>query len=234
MINRRRALMAQNKPVSPYQHGTWDDLIWHLDAGDYATAYSLGETISLNLGTEGTIPMMVAKFNADVLESDETVHSRVTMCATKTVENSKTYGGTTSSGGKPNWSSSNVRTYCNGTLYNSIPQAVRSRIVSVKKYTKVCDASDNLTNNYVTYDKVFIPSAYEASMGIESSGYQYTQAYGDATKRTLTPPSSTTAVNWSTRSAYSASYYRSVGTSGSGSTKAPNASLRYPICFCLY
>ena len=224
--------MAQGKAVSPYEHGTWDDLIWHLDAGDYATAYSLGETISLNLGTLGTVPMMVTRFNADVLESDETIHSRVVMCARTTVETGKVIGGTSSNGGKPNWSTCGLRTYCNGTLFNLIPQSVRNRIVSVKKYTQVSDADGNLTNDYVTYDKVFIPSSYEIYGSKETAGYKYTEAYGTDAKRTLKTPSGT-ATSWCTRTANSGTYYRSLNNSGSVTTVSTNATVKYPICFCL-
>lgn len=44
---------------------TWAEILQHVQAGDYATRYSVGDTMSLNLGSEGYINMQIAGFDVD-------------------------------------------------------------------------------------------------------------------------------------------------------------------------
>lgn len=46
---------------------TWEEIIAHVQAGDYATRYSIGDTMSLDLGSEGYINMQIAAFDAEPL-----------------------------------------------------------------------------------------------------------------------------------------------------------------------
>ena len=61
---------AQGNDVSPYEHGTWDDLFWHIDHGTYATAYTVGEVLPLDLGAQGDVGAQIAAFNADMLSDN--------------------------------------------------------------------------------------------------------------------------------------------------------------------
>ena len=44
---------------------TWEEIIQHVELGDYATRYSEGDTMSLNLGSEGYINMQIVAFDTD-------------------------------------------------------------------------------------------------------------------------------------------------------------------------
>jgi len=44
---------------------TWEEIIQHVQLGDYATRYSVGDTMSLNLGSEGYINMQIVAFDMD-------------------------------------------------------------------------------------------------------------------------------------------------------------------------
>ena len=44
---------------------TWEEIIQHVQLGDYATRYSVGDTMSLNLGSEGYINMQIVAFDTD-------------------------------------------------------------------------------------------------------------------------------------------------------------------------
>ena len=44
---------------------TWAEIIQHVQLGDYATRYSVGDTMSLNLGSEGYINMQIVAFDTD-------------------------------------------------------------------------------------------------------------------------------------------------------------------------
>lgn len=46
---------------------TWEQIVAHVSQGDYATRYSVGDTMSLNLGSEGYINMQIAGFDVDDL-----------------------------------------------------------------------------------------------------------------------------------------------------------------------
>jgi len=57
---------------------TWAEIFQHIALGDYATRYSVGDTMSLNLGAEGYINMQIAAFDTDVLASDSTRRAPIT------------------------------------------------------------------------------------------------------------------------------------------------------------
>lgn len=44
---------------------TWAQIFEHIETGDYATRYSIGDTMSLNLGSEGYINMQIVAFDTD-------------------------------------------------------------------------------------------------------------------------------------------------------------------------
>lgn len=44
---------------------TWAEILQHVQQGDYATRYAVGDTMSLNLGSEGYINMQIAGFDVD-------------------------------------------------------------------------------------------------------------------------------------------------------------------------
>lgn len=44
---------------------TWAEILQHVQLGDYATRYAVGDTMSLNLGSEGYVNMQIAGFDVD-------------------------------------------------------------------------------------------------------------------------------------------------------------------------
>ncbi|HAE15739.1 MAG TPA: hypothetical protein DCG51_04240 [Erysipelotrichaceae bacterium] len=44
---------------------TWAEILQHVQQGDYATRYAVGDTMSLNLGSEGYVNMQIAGFDVD-------------------------------------------------------------------------------------------------------------------------------------------------------------------------
>lgn len=57
---------------------TWSEIFQHIALGDYSTRYSIGDTMSLNLGSEGYINMEIVAFDTDVLASDSTKTAPIT------------------------------------------------------------------------------------------------------------------------------------------------------------
>lgn len=56
-------------PITDTITDTWDQILAHIDSGDYATRYSIGDTKLLNLGSLGTTAMQIVAFDADDLAS---------------------------------------------------------------------------------------------------------------------------------------------------------------------
>ena len=76
-MNRRRALMSAASSGPAPVHGTWEDLFARIDDGTYATAYSVGEILPLDLGTEGNVGAQIAAFNTDD-KADDSGKAKVT------------------------------------------------------------------------------------------------------------------------------------------------------------
>ena len=57
---------------------TWAEIFQHIQLGDYATRYSIGDTMSLDLGSEGYINMKIVAFDTDILASDSTKTAPIT------------------------------------------------------------------------------------------------------------------------------------------------------------
>lgn len=207
ILRRRRALMASSGGNA---HGTWEDLFRAIDAGTYATEYSTGEKIPLDLGAQGTINMEIVKFNADTDENGHTVP--VSMIGVELLTTSKRYNpalsnDTEGTGNIGGWEKSELRSYLQNTVYPLIPSAVRARIKSVKKYTQGhTDASTN-DKNMVTYDSVWSPSFREIigqanNTQRESSGVVY---YPYIDNNTSTPAGSVNAQTWRTKKKWNGS-----------------------------
>lgn len=57
---------------------TWAQIFEHITAGDYATRYAIGDTMSLNLGSEGYVNAQIVAFDTDVLASDNSKTAAIT------------------------------------------------------------------------------------------------------------------------------------------------------------
>ena len=250
LMQRRRALMSvAGGGSSPYEHGTWDDLFWQIDHGTYATAYSVGEILPLDLGTQGAIGAQIAAFDADML-SDGSGYAPVSFVSKHVLDGAHRMNPQLSPSAAPytegtgaigGWGRSEMRTYCINTIKPLIPTAIRNRIVTVKKYSKIFNTDGTTTkNNDLTEDEIWIPSGRECGMGGDSSGpvYKYlfeeTAASVSSATREKTKAGSTTAVIWWARSATHNSKFRIFNANGGGSSyNAQYASYFFPIGFCV-
>ena len=57
---------------------TWAEIFQHIALGDYATRYSIGDTMSLDMGSEGYINAQIVAFDTDVRSSDGTTTVPIT------------------------------------------------------------------------------------------------------------------------------------------------------------
>ena len=195
---------------------TWDEIIEHINDGTYATRYSIGDTKTLNLGTEGKVNMQIVAFNTDTLAyasgtAPITFISEQVLKTDHRMNPAKVTGqeGTGSIGG---WGKSEMRSYLKNTIKPLIPSNVRSAIVEVNKYTRIFNTSENAVANDLTQDDVWIPSNREIFGGTvrETSGVSYSTSFPDNTSRTKQKTGSSYTSEWWLRTAYVATEFLSI------------------------
>ena len=206
-MNRRRALMSAASSGPAPVHGTWEDLFARIADGTYATAYSVGEILPLDLGTEGVVNAQIVAFNADD-KSDNSGKAKVSFVAQYGCATNKTWNpartpssapyneGTGSVGG---WSKCTLRTYLIDTIKPLIPSEIRSRIVSVKKISRYFNTSDSVVRNGSSNEDVWAPSAYElgiSSSSTENSGVVYSNVFNGDAARIKQKNGGSAAVYW--------------------------------------
>lgn len=233
-MSRRRALMSvAGSESSPYEHGTWDDLFWQIDHGTYATAYSIGEILPLDLGAQ------IVAFDADD-KADGTGKAPVTIITQKIAYRRKWNDalagdagnrteGTGTIGG---WAKSDVRTYCNSTIYNAIPTKVKERIIPVTKYSYIFNTAETGVNNDPSSDHVWLPSRREMFGNTETQGPIYNGVFSSNSARVK--KNIANAVNsYNLRSAYSTSNCYQVTYEGKSGNSAVSGLNYHAVGFCL-
>ena len=216
---------------------SWDTIIANIDNGTYATKYKVGNYKPLDLGTEGTINMQIVAFDSDKLASSGT--APITFVAKELLNTSKRIN----NANVTSFRNSELDVYLQNDIYALIPENVRQRINSVKKYTTVTNANDyNTSYSYTT--KIFIPSLREvySTYGGEnkessSSAVVYKKIYKDNNSRIKHKSGDTTAITWWLRTRYSKSSSSNTFTdiSSNGGAASQSCSITQGICigFCL-
>lgn len=242
-MNRRRALMGVKEAVSPYEHGTWDDLLWQIDNGTYKKAYALGNTFSLTIsvsgGFGGAVGAQIVAFDADD-KADGTGKAPVTIITQKIAFRRKWNNalagdagnrteGTGTIGG---WGKSDIRTYCNSTIYNAIPSKVKARIVQVTKYSYIFNSAESGVNNDPTSDKVWLPSRREMFGQTETQGPVYSGVFSSDSTR-IKKNTDNVSNSYNLRSAYSTANCYQVTYQGKSGNSAASGNNYYAIGFCL-
>ena len=158
---------------------TWDEIIQHIDAGDYKTRYKVGNYKPLDLGSEGIINMQIVAMNADIDANDNTIPltflAKNLLATPKKVSEVKTV-----------WPETTIMyPYLNETIYSMIPNNIQSRIITAKKtYYSYYDNRQT----FISLDKIWIPSIREMFFGevsttIENTGPNYKLIYKDNASR---------------------------------------------------
>lgn len=194
LMERRLALMMQ-AGSSPYEHGTWEDLFWHIDNKKVSDAYALGEVLPLDLGAQGVVNAQIVAFSADE-KADVSGKAAVSFLTqyvlkTTTMYNPNRAGtegdwtiGTGSIGG---WEHSALRAYVRTTLAPLIPANISTRIAPVIKYSRIYNPDGSKTDDAKTIDSVWSPSMRElyptAATGLpETKGPRYAPFSSDSAR----------------------------------------------------
>lgn len=197
-----RAIEDYPGVCDPY---TWTGVAANIADGSYATTYKVGDTVPLDLGSEGLVNMQIVGIDVDDLAdgSGKAPISWISEGLLKTIRryNPPKSAETEGTGMLGGWEKSEMRTYLNDTIKPLIPSDVQAMIKTVTKYSKGCDVSGTIVKNAVTEDAVWIPSVAEMiglSEYYESTGPQYNGYFVTAADR-IKYNQSGSAWNWRLR-----------------------------------
>lgn len=221
----------------------WATILANIANGTYATKYAVGDTKSLDLGTEGVVNMQIAAMDADE-KADGSGNAPITwvseqllatshrinlLLASTTDEETGDEVYTEGTGAIGGWEKSEMRTYLTETIKPLIPEEVRNAIVPVKKTQPAFDTA-KISFTQTTTDTVWIPSFSEISG--ESSLY-YGLFQNTSANRIKMKAGATSASNWWLRSAhYAGDTFNSVNSSGSTGYVFPTNKYGVALGFC--
>ena len=203
----------------------WSAIAASAANGTYKTKYSIGDTKSIDLGTEGTHLMQLVAFDTDD-KADGTGKAPMTwimkdLLPTTHRMNPAKVDGTEGTGALGGYDKTEMKSYLTETILPLFPADVRNNIVPVTKHQKAFDSSGT-TFQESTTETIWIPGHKETfnSTSYDTDGYAYSDVFKDATSRIKKRNGS--ASYWWLRSAHYATYFRCVGSSGSGSNSSAN------------
>jgi len=195
----------------PTEEEKWTALKTSITNGTLKTDYSIGDTLPLDLGTEGKVDMQIVAFDED---GSHVSFVAKQMLATHHRMNPADNNGTQGTGANGGWEHSEMRTYLEDTILPLVPSYVSSAIVPVTKYSDyIVPGETGITHDQTTTDKLWIPSAREVFGGTsyEQTGTVYTGVFKDAASR-IKYDQSGSANYWWLRSAYSQGSFRRVNS----------------------
>ena len=215
---------------------TWDAVFASIDDGSYASVYSVGDTVPLDLGSEGVVNMQIVAFDADDKAdgsgkapiswiSKELLKSGHRMNPVLVTNDDGTYQeGTGAIGG---WEKSDMRSYLQDTIKPLIQESVRNNIVSVLK-TQLAHDTAGTKFTQTTVDDVWIPSQSETL----ASGL-YGGLFNSNNVRAKSKVGTTSATNWWLRETESEDSFEYMYSSGY-STSGRDADYTYAVAlgFC--
>ena len=208
-------------------------------ATNYANTTGASTTVEVTTGDT-----VVVYCEYDLLRASDNYFATITFSSTGTfttsanVENADTrdtssmISGTGAVGG---WDNTEMRAYLKNTIKPLIPEAVRTHIKSVKKYTRTINTAGTTVNNVETTEDVWIPSAREIFGGTsyETTGPQYTVVYSDANSRIKYNVTGGSAAWWWLRSAYNYGSFGRVYDIGSYYYYGANYTSGVALGFCI-
>lgn len=229
-----RAIEDYPEVWDPY---SWLSVNYHIEQGDYATFYKIGDEIPLDLGSEGRINMQVAAFDTDDL-ADGSGTAPMTLIAkellkTKKRMNPSLSGTTEGTGAIGGWEKCELRIYLNDTIKPLIPANAASLIKAVTKIQSSYDSTGTAVSS-TTEDDVWIPGAYEVgAVSSSSRTHLYPQLFPSGVTAPRIKCINSVASTWWTRDTSSTSKFRYVGTGGTASTGTCSGSYGVCLCFCV-
>ena len=241
LMKRRRALMGAVGGGEP-THGTWEDLYARIADGTYATAYSVGEILPLDLGTEGVVNAQIVAFNADD-KADDSGKAKISFISKYLLKTSKRWNPALSPSTQPytestgtigGYEKSEIRAYINNTIKPLIPNKIKNRIVEVTKYSTSRNTAGTQNRASASTESVWLPSEKELGgtyVTVETSGISYV-IFSDNASRIKSVSGLSNASYW-TRTAGTTEQVRFIDSQGRIYSNAVNGAKNILIGFCI-
>ena len=175
----------------------WENVFASIDAGTYATDYAIGDTVPLNLGSQGIINMQIAAFDTDDL-ADGTGKAHITWIAQELLKTKRYYVNESRLGG---WEDSDIRSALQSVILPLVPTIVSAKIAEVSKTHKafIKNGSSKKQITQTTTDKLWIPSQDEVLGTLYPGIFPNTATTADSS-RVKVITGSATAESWWLRS----------------------------------
>lgn len=190
----------------------WDEIIAAVEDGTASTKYSVGDEFPLDLGTEGTVNMVLVAKGADPLASGGG-NAALTFVSKELLNTSHNMNASsTTSGG---WTASGMRSYLTGTIAPLIPSNLMSAIKEVTKYSGHYE-NGAISKDHSSTDKLWIPSHREVfgESTYETQGPVYTSVFDSAASRVKHKANAASGSGWWLRSANGGGNFRTVNYDG--------------------
>lgn len=213
---------------------SWGSLARHIEAGDYASVYKIGDLIPLDMGSEGQINMQIAAFDADDL-ADGSGKAHISFVSKELLKTSRRWNpalsgssgnytiGTGAIGG---WEKSEIRAYLKETIRPLIPETVQNNIVTVIK-THGSALQSGFSETQTTYDDLWLPNNVE----VGTNGYATLNA---SNKRIKCATGTSVASNWWLRgSTINKDSCQHIQNAGTFSNDATDAAMGIVLGFCV-
>lgn len=222
-----RAIEDYPEMVDPY---SWETVAIAIEKGIYKDWYKIGDTVPVDLGSEGIINMQIAAFDVDTL-ADGSGTAAISWISETTLDSTYKYqssGAAYVEDGNAGWLGSEIRAKLKSNIYPLIPAEVAEQIVTVRKTQTAAYADGSGRFEQMSEDNIWIPSDTECL----KSGI-YTGLFVDDNSRKKTRPTNkTTYVQWWLRYNYSVDTTNTIGASGSKSATTTSSSKYAAIGFC--
>ena len=215
---------------------SWAEIIAATNDGSYTSKYSIGDTKSLDFGSEGVHKMQIVAFDEDDL-ADNSGKAHITFICKDLLPT--TYNMNSTSTVTGGYEVTAMRTYLSGTILPKLPVEVQTAIKEVSKVQSTHENNAVVKDGQTTTEKLWIPSDYEVGLGTnyETTGARYTTAFpsgtSSAAKNVRIKKGSGSTSSWWLRSVGNSSGFRCVVGDGGGSSHGANGAYGVAPGFCI-
>lgn len=213
------------------------------DAGN-VSGYSIGDTKKFSMGTMGNMSIMsiqlIAKSADELADGSGNAHTTWLMYYAlpdshrMNPANSNNAEGTGTIGG---WDKSEMKQYVLDTVVPNLPEEIRNKVKTVKKYTRIYNTSGSAENDVMTEETFWLASCREMfgaiSNAAETQGPIYSEAFPDNASRVKSKVGAPSASWWWLRSVGNRYTFFMVRNNGSDNTMYTYDSGDVVLGFCI-
>ena len=142
------------KTKTPFEKDSWSTIAANVKTGS-TDKYNVGDTKEVDLGSLGTHTVRIANKSACTTETSETACGFVVEFTDIITEHEMNSTGTNVGG----WKDSEMRTYINSTIYDSLPSDLQN-VITTTKVISGHGPTEGETN-FETQDKLYLLSGHE-------------------------------------------------------------------------